>query len=126
MLNKIISFFAKKALSGKVVSAVAWIHNILDGKRSEIVIVLIAAVYGLKIAQIVPDAVAGTFRQTFAEKGQVVNEHCPFMHSVLSGHIAARVEGRVARVGIPGVGHAHVSAARHALRVVKDFRYIVL
>lgn len=58
MLNKIISFFAKKALSGKVLTAVAWVHNLLDGKRSEIVIVLIAAVYGLKVAQIVPDAAA--------------------------------------------------------------------
>ena len=66
MINKVIGFVARIAVGKQLVAAVAWIHNALDGHRSEISIGIIALVHILKLAGIIPEAVAGTIEAPLA------------------------------------------------------------
>jgi hypothetical protein len=59
-MNWILSKIAQFAIGNKLVSAFAWTHNKLDGRRSEIILGIMALVYGLKYAGIVPSEAANT------------------------------------------------------------------
>lgn len=54
MLDKLMSFVARVAVGDKVVKAIAYIHDKLDGKRSEIACALLAIVHLLKVVNVMP------------------------------------------------------------------------
>lgn len=53
-MNTLLNWIAKIALGKHILKAVAWTHDRLDGKRSEITAGLLALAHGLKIAGIIP------------------------------------------------------------------------
>ena len=53
-MNTILSWVAKFAFGNKMVGALAWIHDKLDGKRTEISASLLGIVHALKLAGIIP------------------------------------------------------------------------
>ena len=54
MINNVLLFLAKFAIGGKILSAIGWAHNALDGKRSEIVVGVFALVHALKVFGVIP------------------------------------------------------------------------
>ena len=60
MINKAIGFIARIAIGKQLVAGIAWVHNALDGHRSQIGISLSLLVYALKLAGIIPEATANT------------------------------------------------------------------
>ena len=59
MLDKLMAFVARIAVGDKVVKAIAYLHNKLDGKRSEIAIAIYAIVHALKIIGVIDEKAAG-------------------------------------------------------------------
>ena len=53
-MNWLFAKIAQFAIGNKLISALAWVHNALDGHRSEIVLAIMAGVYGLKYTGLVP------------------------------------------------------------------------
>lgn len=66
MLNSIIGWVANIAIGKQLVEAVAWVHNTLDGHRSEISLAILALVHALKIAGVIPAPIAGTIEASLA------------------------------------------------------------
>lgn len=60
MLNSLLATLARWTLGGKIVSAIGWAHDKLDGHRSEIVLAILAAVHGLKLIGLIPVDAAET------------------------------------------------------------------
>lgn len=54
MLNKVVLWLANFALGGKILAAISWVHNLLDGKKSEIVLGVFALVHALKVFGVLP------------------------------------------------------------------------
>lgn len=66
MISKAMAWLAKMAIGKKVVVALAWIHDKLDGHRSEINLGVLALVHGLKLAGIIPADTAQTIEASLA------------------------------------------------------------
>ena len=60
MINKVILFVAKFAVGKHLVGAVAGLNNALSGRRSEILLGVLAVVELLKFGGVVPPAIADT------------------------------------------------------------------
>lgn len=57
-MNGILLWLAKFAIGKQVISALAYGHNLLDGRKSEIIVVLYGLVHALKIFGVIPAASA--------------------------------------------------------------------
>lgn len=66
MINRLLGFVAKIALGKQLVSGVAWVHNALNGHRSEIALGILALVHGLKLAGIIPAETAEGIEKALA------------------------------------------------------------
>lgn len=60
MIDKIMAFVAKVAVGKKAVAALGWMHDKMDGKRSEISLAILGLVHILKLASIIPAETADT------------------------------------------------------------------
>jgi hypothetical protein len=60
MLDNLMTWVAKWAVGKKVVGTIALVHDKLDGKRSEIIVVLMVVIEALKVFQIIPAELATT------------------------------------------------------------------
>ena len=58
MLNKLLEYVAKWSFGEKVVSSIGWVHDKLDGKKTEIFSALYALSYGLELAGLLPTPAA--------------------------------------------------------------------
>lgn len=65
-MNSVFAFLAKIVVGKQVVGALAWVHNALDGHRSEISLGILALVHGLKLANIIPAATADAIEKALA------------------------------------------------------------
>lgn len=59
MLNSLLATLARWTLGGKIISAIGWAHDKLDGHRSDIVLGILALVHGLKLVNVIPADTAG-------------------------------------------------------------------
>lgn len=66
MLNTVIGWVANIAVGKQLVQAVAWVHNALDGHRSEITLGSLALIHALKIAGVIPAATADAVEKSLA------------------------------------------------------------
>lgn len=66
MITKIVSFLARIAIGKQLVAGVAWVNNKLSGNRSEIILVIVALIHGLKIAGIIPAETADGVEKSLA------------------------------------------------------------
>lgn len=58
MLNNALAFLARIVVGKQIVTALAAVHDALDGHRTEIVAGVLALVHGLKLAGIIAPAIA--------------------------------------------------------------------
>ncbi len=58
-MNTLIGWVARIAVGKQIIESLAWVHNKLDGHRSEISLGILALVHGLKLAGVIPAATAG-------------------------------------------------------------------
>ena len=58
-MNRLMAWLARIALGKHIVKGLAWAHNSLDGKRSEISLALLIVVHALKVVGIIPAEAAG-------------------------------------------------------------------
>lgn len=65
MLNKVLALVARVAIGKKFVGALGFVHNKLDGKKSEIVLGLWALVHGLKLVGVIPPEAADSIEDSF-------------------------------------------------------------
>lgn len=54
MIGKVMEFVARFTVGKYVVGAVAWMHNLFDGHKSEIVAGVLGVVHVLKLAGVIP------------------------------------------------------------------------
>lgn len=54
MLTKLMQWVAKIAVGQQLIAGMAWVHNALDGHRSEIILGVTGIVHILKLAGVVP------------------------------------------------------------------------
>ena len=66
MINKMIGLVARLTVGKQVVGAVAWVHNKLDGRRSEISLSILVVVHGLKLAGIINAQTADAIEKAIA------------------------------------------------------------
>lgn len=66
MLNGLIGFVARLTVGKQIVGAVAWVHNALDGHRSEISLAILALVHGLKLTGLIPAPTADGIEKALA------------------------------------------------------------
>jgi len=64
MLNSVFLWLAKVWGGKYLVSALAWVHNLADGKKSEILLGVLALIHGLKISGVIPADVAEGIEKT--------------------------------------------------------------
>lgn len=64
MINKALEFLARIAIGKHIVAALAWVHEKLDGRRSEINLAVLALVHGLKLAGVIPPEIADSIEQS--------------------------------------------------------------
>lgn len=64
MLNSILAFVARFTVGKHIVGALAYVHEKLDGKRTEINLILLALVHALKLAGVIAPAAAATIEQS--------------------------------------------------------------
>ena len=65
-MNTLLGWVAKIAVGRQLVGAVAWVHNALDGHRSEISLGLLALTHALKVAGVIPAATADGIEKALA------------------------------------------------------------
>ena len=66
MLNSAMAFVARIAIGRHLLGAVAWVHEKLDGNRSEIVLGIVALVHALKLAGTIPPEAAQSVETVLA------------------------------------------------------------
>lgn len=64
MINKALEFLARIAVGKHLVAAAAWLHEKLDGKRSEINLALLGVVHLLKLGGVIPPEIADSIEQS--------------------------------------------------------------
>lgn len=65
-MNSIFAFLAKVVVGKQIVQGLAWVHNALDGHRSEISLGILALVHALKLTNIIPAATADAIEKALA------------------------------------------------------------
>lgn len=63
MINAMLAGLARVMVGGYVIKALAWVHESLDGKRSEVTALLLAVVHLLRMAEVLPEAQAKAVEQ---------------------------------------------------------------
>ena len=66
MISKVIGWVASLTVGKQLVGGVAWVHNALDGHRTEISVAVLALVHALKLAGIIPAATADGIEKALA------------------------------------------------------------
>lgn len=64
MLNGLINWLAKVAVGKQIVAGLAWAHDKADGKRSEIILALLALTHALKLVGVIPPEAAVAVEQS--------------------------------------------------------------
>jgi hypothetical protein len=60
MINNALAWIAKWAVGKNLLGAVVWVHDKLDGHKSEVITALIGIIHGLKIAGLLDPVIALT------------------------------------------------------------------
>lgn len=60
MITKVMEMVARWTVGSKLLGVIAWVHDALDGRRSEILLGILALVHVLKVVGLVPPEVAAT------------------------------------------------------------------
>lgn len=66
MINSLLAVVARIAVGRQIVAGAAWVHDKLDGHRSEISLGILALVHGLKLAGVIPAASADSIEKIIA------------------------------------------------------------